>query len=225
MIIHMLKMVCTLVFASVMVIPLMSCSKTKTGVENYQYMYDVIYDWNKKATPGYTRENLFGYGEYLYNSYLILFPRETPSSLNDFYFKWTPGMDVDCYAAYFTCALSDDNYTDFINGLETFSVHTDTSDKTLMKDTTDFQYPAYILQWKEPDGKWEVLEYILTDAENKTVIFVYTMGLLDEINSYAKYNVLPTSKTFLQNTDFEDFSIYTNFESAEYDIDFLKYLN
>lgn len=219
------RKICVFAFALLMCVSLVGCSKTKNGVENYQYMYNVVDDWNKHAAPEGKKDNLFGYGEYLYNSYLILFPRETPSSLNDFYFKWIPLIDVDGYAAYFTCVLSDDNYANFINGLETFSVHTDTSDRTLLKNTTNFQYPAYILQWDKPNEKWEVLEYILTDYENNTVIFVYTMGLLDEINSYADYNVLPTSKNFLKNTEFENYTIYKNFSNAEYDIEFLKYLN
>ena len=67
-------------------LPLACCTKEKTGPKNYQYMYDVVEDWNKQAIPSAKRENLFGYGEYLYNSYLILFPRDTPSSLTDFFF-------------------------------------------------------------------------------------------------------------------------------------------
>ena len=70
------------------------CTETRTDVKDYQYMYDVVHDWNKGATPGAERENLFGYGEYLYNSYLLLFPRETPSTLQEFYFYWEDRKSV-----------------------------------------------------------------------------------------------------------------------------------
>ena len=81
-----MKKIVSILLLFVLTISLSSCSKTKIGIENYQYMYDVIDDWNKQASPGQERDDLFGYGEYLYNSYLVLFPRETPSTLNDFYF-------------------------------------------------------------------------------------------------------------------------------------------
>ena len=83
------------------------CSKERTDISDYQYMYDgIVVDWNKQATPGHERETLLGFGEYLYNSQLIFFPRETPSTLNEFYFHWTPSIDVDGYAIYFLVTLS-----------------------------------------------------------------------------------------------------------------------
>ena len=201
---------------------LVGCSKTKEGTDNYQYMYDVIDDWTKHAAKGSERENLFGYGEYLYNSYLILFPRETPSTLNDFYFKWTPLIDVDSFASYFTCQLTDEKYSLFVDGLNNVTFKSQEKETKLLFNDDNFDYDAYIIQWIKPDEKWEVLEYILLDEENNTVIFVYTMGLLDLINDYSKYNIMPKDKF---NEEIVGFSIYDDFENASYDISFLQYLN
>ena len=196
------------------------CTETRTDVKDYQYMYDVVHDWNKGATPGAERENLFGYGEYLYNSYLLLFPRETPSTLQEFYFYWEELIDVDGYAAYFTCKLSQENYQKFAAELGNFEIKT--AGKTLkpLRDDTHFSLPAYILQWMSPGGKWEVLEYILLDEENCTAVFVYTMGCIQKIEENSNYQITPNTMALLD----ENFSIYDDFENAQYDISFLSYL-
>ena len=77
-----MKKTIAIILSICFLISLCGCSKEKTKITDYQYMYDgIVKDWNKAATPGHEREDLFGYGAYLYNSYLLLFPRETPSSL------------------------------------------------------------------------------------------------------------------------------------------------
>ena len=197
------------------------CTKEKTRITDYQYMYDgITKDWNKAATPGHERENLFGYGEYLYNSYLLLFPRETPSTLQDFYFHWTQSIDADGYAIYFTCKLSEENYSAFTEGLNNFSLLSGDKVITPLFDDTHFPKPAYVLQWSDVGEKWEVLEYIMLDDQTHTAVFVYTMGELELIEENSSYNVTPSELHFLS----EDFSIYENFENSTYDISFLEYL-
>lgn len=149
-----MKKIIYLLIIICMTFTLTSCSKTKKGIENYYYMYDVIDDWNKQVTPGYERENLFGFGEYLYNSYLILFPREKPKTLTDFYFSWTPLIDVDAYAAYFTCQLNDETFPLFVEGLNKFTVKTPKGETKLLYDEKNFDYNAYIIQWENPNDKW-----------------------------------------------------------------------
>lgn len=217
-----MKKIVSIFLVFVFAISLSSCSKTKIGVDNYQYMYDVIDDWNKQAAPGNERENLFGYGEYLYNSYLILFPRETPSTLTDFYFEWMPLIDVDGYAAYFTCQLTDENYLLFVDGLNNVTFSSKEKETKLLFNDSNFETDAYIIQWLKPSEKWEVLEYILLDDENNTVIFVYTMGMLNVINDYSNYNIMPKDEF---DEDIVGFSIYDDFENATYNIEFLDYLN
>ena len=217
-----MKKIVSIFLMFVLSISLSSCSKTKIGVDNYQYMYDVIDDWNKQATPGHEREDLFGYGEYLYNSYLILFPRETPSTLTDFYFEWMPLIDVDGYAAYFTCQLTDENYLLFVDGLNNVTFSSKEKETKLLFNDSNFEKDAYIIQWLKPSEKWEVLEYILLDDENNTVIFVYTMGMLNVINDYSNYNIMPKDEF---DEDIVGFSIYDDFENATYNIEFLDYLN
>ena len=165
---------------------------------------------------------MFGYGEYLYNSYLVLFPRETPSTLNDFYFEWTPGIDVDFFAAYFTCQLTDDNYSFFVNELSNVTFKTKEKETKLLFNDENFEFAAYVIQWLKPGEKWEVLEYILLDDGNNTVVFVYTMGRLNVINDYSSYNIMPKDEF---DEDIVGFSIYDDFENATYNIEFLDYLN
>ena len=197
------------------------CTKQKTSIADYQYMYDgITKDWNKAATSGHERENLFGYGEYLYNSYLLLFPRETPSTLQEFYFHWSPGIDVDGYAIYFTCKLSEENYNAFAEGLGNFSLQNGDHTIKPLYDDTHFSLPAYLLQWREVGEKWEVLEYVMLDEETSTAVFVYTMSELDLIEENSAYAVMPSEMNFLA----EDFSIYEDFENSIYDSSFLEYL-
>ena len=184
-------------------------------------MYDgIVKDWNKAATPGHERENLFGYGEYLYNSYLLLFPRETPSTLQDFYFHWTQGIDVDGYAIFFTCQLDEDYYGAFAEELANFGLQNGDNVTMPLYDDTHFSMPTYILQWCNAGEKWEVLEYIMLDEEHNTAIFVYTMSELDLIEKNSAYDITPSEMNFLT----EDFSIYKDFESSTYDISFLEYV-
>ena len=66
-----------------------TCSKERTDISDYQFMYEgVVKEWNKQSSPD--RDTLLGFGEYLYNSQLLIFPRETPSTLQEYYFHWTP---------------------------------------------------------------------------------------------------------------------------------------
>ena len=196
-----------------------SCSKERTDISDYQYMYDgMVKEWNKQSSPD--RDTLLGFGEYRYNSHLLLFPRETPSTLGEYYFHWTPGIDVDGYAIYFSCALNEDNYIAFSDGLKDFKLQNGEKETAPLYDDTHFDFPTYILQWTEVDEKWEVLEYVMLDNQNRTVVFVYTMSELEYIEKNSAYNVTPTEMHFLD----ENFSIYDNFEDSTYDISFLEYL-
>ena len=100
------------VLVGILIVSLMfafcGCGKERTDISDYQYMYDgIVTDWNKYATPGCERETLLGFGEYLYNSQLIFFPRETPSTLNEFYFH-LPVEELNHLQPYSTGNLSPD---------------------------------------------------------------------------------------------------------------------
>ncbi|MBP3301435.1 MAG: hypothetical protein J6M34_08045 [Clostridia bacterium] len=196
-----------------------ACSQERTEVSDYQFIYDgIVKEWNKQGSPD--RDTLLGFGEYLYNSHLLLFPRETPSTLEEFYFHWTPGFDVDGYAIYFTCNLNEERYTAFSDGLKNFKLQNGGNEIAPRFDDTHFEFPTYILQWTEVGKKWEVLEYVMLDEKNNTAVFVYTMSELDYIEKNSAYNVTPSERNFLD----ENFSIYDNFENSTYDISFLESL-
>ena len=209
-----------------------ACSKERTDISDYQYMYDgIVKDWNKQAAPDSKRESILGFGAYLYNSELILFPRQTPSTLKEFYFHWTPLIDIDGYAIYFTCELDEEKFVSFTDGLADFEVLTDSEPLKPIYDTERFSLPTYILQWREVGQKHEVLEYIMLDEVNGTVVFVYTMGEIEYIEEHSSYTVTPTEMNFLEG----NFSIYNyietnvgsyvDFENCTYDNSFLEYLN
>lgn len=215
------------------VLCLSGCTVQKKGIKKYQYMYDGIVDvWNSQATPGCEVDTLLGYGQYLYNSHLILFPRETPSTLTDYYFHWNAGIDRDDYAIYFTCELTENKFNDFIVGLNNFEITNGDESIKPIYDDEHFSMPAYILQWVNVGEKWEVLEYIMVDNKNNTLVFVYTMSALERIEAYSPYNITPSELDFLEH----NFSIYgkleddhsyiyaDTFDECIYDISFIDYL-
>ena len=221
---------------------LSACGVKVHGTNHYQKMYEIIKDWNRASS--HDREDLYGYGEYLYQSYLLLFPRETPSTLTDYSFLWDKGMDVDTYNVYFTCKLSEDSYRSFIEGLDSFSITKDGETHYLLKNEEAFSYPAYIIQWVAPGHKNEALEYILLDDENQTVIFVYfaftEKAFLDKKAAYdimPKVDLKEVVDASLYNVEtvdlggmewwMEGYSVYfpNNMENAVYDLSFLDLLN
>ena len=218
-----MKKILILLLTACMLLSFTGCSVEKTQTSDYQFMYDgMVKEWNKQAAKNARREDIFGFGEYLYNSYLLLFPRETPSTLEEYAFYWIPGIDVDSYAIYFTCALTDDKYAEFVEGLEGFAITTGEQTAKPLYDTTHFHHPAYILQWRDVGKKWEVLEFILLDEDEHTVVFVYTMHELAWIEEHSDYTVTPSSMYLTK----EDFSVYDGFkeDSSTYDLSFLDAL-
>lgn len=218
---------------------LMGTREERIGPEHYQYMYGVIEDWNRHASPGSERDSLLGHGEYMYNSHLLLFPRETPGTLKEFYFAWeSMGFDVDGFAAYFTCEMTAEDYAGFAEGLADFAIATEAGVQRPLYDTEHFQHPAYILQWLDVDGKWESLEYIMLDEANRTAVFVYnTIGMRKVVEEHSAYTTTPTTLDVLEGRVFHEhgrmpytyqpedgFTIYAGFDTAEYDLSFLDYL-
>ena len=216
-----------LTVGTLIVTPYYISQESRTGPEHYQYIFE---------RSESRRNGLFGYGEYKYCSYLLLFPRETPSTLDEYYYRCEPMMDVDGYGVYFTCKLTEENYACFADGLAHFVMHTETGDIQPIYDTEHFQHPTYILQWLDVDEKWEVLEYIMLDEANSTAVFVYTMlGIPEDVEENSSYTTMPSewnilsreqkmSKDMIPSRHREGFSIYANFDTATYDLSFLDYL-
>lgn len=212
-------------------------TETRIGPTHYQYTYTMIEEWNKSATRD--RKDIFGYGEYLYNSHMLLFPRETPSTLKEYYFYWMQSIDVDYYGIYFTCKMTELEYAGFTEGIERFVMTTADGTICPIYDMEHFEYPTYILQWLDEGGKFEVLEYVMLDEANHTAVFVYTMGALEEIEENSAYAVTPKTMDVLseeqQGMDFSfdlpdiqqffsGFSVYDGFDTATYDLSFLNHL-
>ncbi len=205
-----------LVLAILLLTP--GCTEEKNDISDYQYMYGGIFeDWCKHTTPREGQDSLLEYGEYRYNSELLLFPRETPSTLKEFYMHWTRLMDFDGFSIYFTCQLDQRNYDGFVDGLKNFSYNSIGS--KLPCDTENFDYPTYILQFTRWYGI-DVFEYIMLDEENLTAIFVYTMDELEYIEENSEYTVTPKDIDALRGGHF----LYPLNKDFDYDISFLNYL-
>ncbi|MBO4413356.1 MAG: hypothetical protein J5830_01490, partial [Clostridia bacterium] len=102
---------------------------------------------------------------------------------------------------------------------------------------THFAYPAYIIQWLSPGGKWQTLEYFLIDEKENTVIFSYVMatGGFYELDEVVSYDILPNTdlNSVIDEKDknggtqyAEGFTVYfpDDMEGANYDLSFLEYL-
>lgn len=201
--------------------------ESRIGPEHYQHIFE----------RSESRDNgLFGYGEYKYCSYLLLFPRETPSTLDEYYFRCEPMMDVDGYGVYFTCKLTEDSYAGFADGLANFAMHTDSGEIRPIYDTEHFEYPTYILQWLDVEEKWEVLEYVMLDEKKHTAVFVYSMlGIRADIEENSSYTTTPSLLNVLSKEQYmpdemigypndRGFTIYADYDTATCDLSFLDYL-
>ena len=215
----------------------------KTKVDDYHYIYDVVNDSNKLNTPGFKRKTLLGYGEYMYNSFLILTPRKAPTSLSSFCFRWRPLIDFDELAYCFECKLDELSFNNYKNGLEEFKLTIYGVDHYLLKDEEHFRNTAYIVQWLTPCTNNQVsLEYILLDSENFAVTYVYSLfNHLDELENKSSYVIKPNvnlENVIGNRNNIDDgFSIYLpdgmtkkyydvklSINDLEFDNSFLKWL-
>ena len=223
-----MKKIISLILTAVLIISVTSCSNSRHGLDDYGYMYDVTEDWNSKH--GDNRDNLFGYGERLYNSHLILFPREAPDTLTSFYFDWQTDASIDRFAISFTCKLSEDSYNKFITGLDDFEIVSEGLTLKPLIDTDNFFGTAYILQWMDRGEDGVVAEYIILDDNENAVVFNYTVGMQAELEKNTSYTVTPTGDVLAAHypedaESFIGFSVYSGFEAGVYNIDFLSHLN
>ena len=219
-----IKYAITALLAGILLFSAVACASGK-GVDKYQMIFD-------KDDPDW---DYFSYGKHRYNSYLLFCPKETPDTLTDFYYYAEWCIDYNLYAVYYTCKLSGDAYRGFVSALSDFKIERDGETRRLLKDDTHFSLPAYVIQWYYPNDENEVLEYFLLDDENDTVVFVYTMSLLDKIDDYSDYDVKPNvytgyllkeeDYTYYKNGTDKYFSVYfTDMEGAKFDLSLLEYL-
>lgn len=189
------KIICVLVILA-LCISMAGCVQTYSGAENYHIIYDNVYEANKTFTKAGQKETLLGWGEYMYCSYMLLFPREAPENLLEFEYYWAQGIDYDDYGIYFSYKLDENEYLDFKNKIGEFSItYKDQVNKPLFLEDT-FEYPAYILSWSKDVDDRGFCEYIMLDDESCTVINVYQIFYgLDDLSGKADFNILPKDKS------------------------------
>lgn len=202
-----------LLVASLSMTSCLGATKVKNKVSDYQYIFDIVKDLDKASIYHETEETVFNYGEYCYNSFLLLVPRETPSTLVSFYFRWQQGMDLDSLGFSFECKLENDSFDNYVNGLDSFSITNGEDVNKCLKIEDKFDYSVYIVQWLIPNQKWKVFEYIMIDYQNNIVIYVYSiLDCFNYVKKNTNYNIEPNVDEELVLGDYgnveDGFSIY-----------------
>ena len=183
----------------------------KYSVRDYQYIFDIVdeFNWGEK--------DIFGFGEYKYNSYLLLVPRKTPSTLKKFYYRWRSSIDVDDYGFYFECKLEKQKFDSYEVGLENFTIKVGDTTNKLVKTEETFAYPTYVVQWQNVGPKWQVFEYIMLDESENKVIYAFSMSTgYDQIIKKASYNIAPKNGVDDVPEEMDYFSIYRDKEARKY---------
>ena len=206
-----------------------SIPTVKTNIEDYQFIYEIV------DTFKFGERNIIGFGQAKYNSYLLLVPRETPSTLEKFYYRWKANLEIEDYGFYFECKLEKEKFDKYVEGLDNFEIKIGDTTKKLYKTEDIFDYPTYVAQW-EIDSRSEarqVLEYIMLDNDQHKVIYAFSMAYgYEEIVKNASYNIVPKHGVLDVQMDMCDYSIYRDKENKryykldemDYDISFLNYL-
>lgn len=190
----------------------------KNRVEDYQFIYEIV-DTFKTG-----ERDIFSFGEYKYNSYLLLVPRETPSTLEKFYYRWMSGMDVDDYGFYFECKLEQEKFNNYVEGLDNFTIKVRDTTKKLVKTEDVFDYPTYVVQWWNVGPKWQVFEYIMLDEVENKVVYAFSMSTgYDQIVKNASYNIAPHNGVDIVPREMDGFSIYRESENEVYKLDEMVY--
>ena len=183
----------------------------KYSVRDYQFIFNIAntFNWGEK--------DIIGFGEYKYNSYLLLVPRETPKTLKKFYYRWCSGIDVDDYGFYFECKLEQEKYENYVNGLDNFTIKVGDTTRKLVKTEDTFAYPTYVVQWQNVGPKWQVFEYIMLDESENKVIYAFSMSTgYDQIIKKASYNIAPKNGVDDVPEEMDYFSIYRDKEARKY---------
>lgn len=167
--------------------------KSYDDIEDYNIIYDNVEKVNKTFSKDQRVDTLLKFDEYLYYSYLLLFPREAPQGLNEFRYMWKQGIiDIDNYAIYFSYKLSAEDYHILKNNLKDFTVTYKQQVNKPVYTEDVFVHPTYIMAWSQESEELGFCEYIMLDDENCTVINVYKLFYtLQEVQDIANYDILP----------------------------------
>lgn len=183
----------------VMCVNLAACDGDEGYVNttDYNVIYSNVENVNKTLVKAAQKETLLEFEEYSYCSYMMLFPRETPDNLGEFYFRWKESIDYDNYSIYFTYTLEKEDYENFKDALAncTFT-YGDYENQPIYTDSL-FEYPAYILTWTSDSDFGGISEYLMLDDQNRTVINVYRLSTsLSSLDELANYAIMPKDSDF-----------------------------
>ncbi len=164
---------------------------------DYNIIYNNVENVNKTLVKAAQKETLLEFDEYSYCSYMMLFPKEEPQNLGEFYFRWKESIDYDNYSIYFTYTLGEAEYKAFKEALATCTFSYEGYETKPVYTESHFEYPAYILTWTSDSDHGGISEYIMLDDENRCVVNVYRLSTsFTSLQEVADYPVLPKESDF-----------------------------
>lgn len=192
-----MKKVISIMLVLAMCLSLTGCIKTYSNVEDYSIIYENVKNANKTFTKDAQVETLLRWGEYMYCSYLLLFPRESPDGISEFQYYWGQSMDYDDYSIYFSYKLDNEEYQSFKSRISEFTIsYKDQNNKPIFAADL-FEHPAYIMSWSNDVEGTGFCEYIMLDDKTHTIINVYKMfRSLQEIQETTQHNILPKNMNY-----------------------------
>ena len=158
---------------------------TKNSVDDYS----IILEKDKDGKDRFSFEND------TYNSLLVMFPREKPEELLEFYY-YCDGGGISDYAICFSYKLEENEYNELLNKAKSYKVTYEGVEHKVIYTEDDFYYKAVIFSW---DSTYQdIYEYSLFDDNNHVVINVFIKGSsISRVQANCNYNIQPIKTNFI----------------------------
>ena len=154
----------------------------ETNINNYSIIFDIT---NNYKNMEYKKMDTFD--ESTYNSALLFVPREKPEQLLDFYYHaYRTSKRMKCQF-YFAYKLDHDKFENKKEEIYNYKITINGQTHELIKNNTDFYYPAVIVSYYFDD----IIEYILFDNDNDVIIHVFNHYDKYSMQKHANYNIRP----------------------------------
>lgn len=132
---------------------------------------------------------------------LSIFPAEVPTSATEvtYRYKYQSGYNRPMCQIYLQCQLDQQEFASEVERLRAISYTTNAGETNLVKyDTENFSYPAYVTML----GYDFAYEYALVMDESQTIVYIFTMNILD---NDVKFDESYLPEDFM--ADFDNFEV------------------
>lgn len=149
-------------------------------------------------------DDIADYGEWdLSKEYtnLSIFPAEVPTSATEvtYRYKYQSGYNRPMCQIYLQCQLDQQEFAAEVERLRAISYTTNAGETNLVQyDTENFSYPAYVTML----GYDFAYEYALVMEESQTIVYIFTMNILD---NDVKFDESYLPEDFM--ADFDNFEV------------------